>query len=89
VFTFIGARPNTDWLAPCVALDGNGFILTGPDVPIGPTWDLPRQPLLLETSVPGVFAAGDARASSMKRIASSAGEGAMAVALVHRYRADS
>jgi thioredoxin reductase (NADPH) len=89
VFTFIGARPNTDWLSTCIALDSNGFILTGPDVPIGPSWDLPRQPLLLETSVPGVFAAGDARANSMKRIASSAGEGAMAVALVHRYRAES
>ncbi|MFC0547816.1 FAD-dependent oxidoreductase [Kutzneria chonburiensis] len=89
VFTFIGARPNTDWLSTCIALDGNGFILTGPDVPVGPSWDLPRLPLLLETSVPGVFAAGDARANSMKRIASSAGEGAMAVALVHRYRAES
>ena len=89
VFTFIGARPNTDWLANAITLDGNGFILTGPDVPDGRHWDLPRHPLLLETSVPGVFAAGDARANSMKRIASSAGEGAMAVALIHRYRAES
>ncbi|MEV6605476.1 FAD-dependent oxidoreductase [Kutzneria sp. NPDC051319] len=89
VFTFIGARPNTEWLAGPVAMDSRGFILTGPDIPGDTAWDLPRQPFLLETSVPGVFAAGDARANSMKRIASSAGEGAMAVALVHRYRADS
>ncbi|GAA3436563.1 FAD-dependent oxidoreductase [Kutzneria kofuensis] len=89
VFTFIGARPNTEWLTGPIAMDNRGFILTGPDVPEGTQWDLPRQPFLLETSVPGVFAAGDARANSMKRIASSAGEGAMAVALVHRYRAAS
>ncbi|MFD1934327.1 MULTISPECIES: FAD-dependent oxidoreductase [Nonomuraea] len=92
VFTFIGARPRTEWLDGMVSRDQHGFLLTGPDLgPASalPEWDLPRSPLLLETSVPGVFAAGDARANSVKRLASSVGEGAMAVAMIHRYRAES
>ncbi|MFE7302722.1 FAD-dependent oxidoreductase [Streptomyces sp. NPDC057579] len=92
VFTFIGARPRTGWLGDIVRCDGHGFVLTGPDLSsadMAPpaTWPLDRAPLLLETSMPGVFAAGDVRAQSIKRVASSVGEGAMAVALVHRYRA--
>jgi len=92
VFVFIGASPHTDWLGDAVRRDRHGFILTGPDLGPAPGlsgWDLPREPLLLETSVPGVFAAGDVRAGSMKRIAAGVGEGAMATALIHRYRADS
>ncbi|WP_372404697.1 FAD-dependent oxidoreductase [Streptomyces luteireticuli] len=90
VFTFIGARPRTGWLCDVVACDGHGFVLTGSDLPRsggGPVWPLERDPYPLETSVPGVFAAGDVRAGSVKRVASGVGEGAMAIALVHRYRA--
>jgi thioredoxin reductase (NADPH) len=93
VFTYIGARPRTDWLDGVVRRDDLGFLPTGADLcPAGQRpggWDLPREPLPLETSVPGVFAAGDVRAGSMKRIASGVGEGAMAVAMIHRYRAES
>ncbi|PPK65435.1 FAD-dependent oxidoreductase [Actinokineospora auranticolor] len=90
VFTFIGAQPRTAWLDGVVRRDDRGFVLTGPDLddPL-PDWDLPRLPLPLETSMPGVFAAGDVRSGSVKRIASGVGEGAMAVSLVHRYRAES
>jgi len=72
-----------------VARDGRGFVLTGPDLPPGPNmgWPLERGPYALETSVPGVFAAGDVRLDSMKRVASAVGEGAMSVYLVHRYLA--
>jgi thioredoxin reductase (NADPH) len=89
LFVFIGAAPHTDWLAGVVDRDPRGFVLAGPDLvvdgalPAG--WELPRQPFHLETSVPGVFAAGDARAESAKRVASAVGEGALAVMLVHRY----
>ena len=89
LFVFIGAEPRTDWLADVVARDRRGFVLTGTDLvasgqrPAG--WTLPRDPYHLETSVPGVFAAGDVRAESVKRVASAVGEGAMAVLLVHRY----
>jgi thioredoxin reductase (NADPH) len=89
VFTFIGARPRTDWLDGAVCRDNDGFLLTGSDLGLReqlPGWDLPRDPLLLETSMPGVFAVGDARAGSVKRIASSVGEGAMAVTLLHQYQ---
>jgi thioredoxin reductase (NADPH) len=85
LFVFIGASPRTDWLGDAVARDGRGFILTGPDLLL-PDVDRPW-PLALETSVPGVFAAGDVRLDSMKRVASAVGEGAMAVHLVHRYLA--
>ena len=73
-----------------VARDGRGFVLTGPELATvdgGPPWPLTRQPFALETSVPGVFAAGDVRLDSMKRVASAVGEGAMAVYLIHRYLA--
>ncbi|MDP4506239.1 FAD-dependent oxidoreductase [Nonomuraea turcica] len=92
VFVFIGARPRTEWLDGLVRRDNRGFLLTGPDLgPAAelPAWDLPRPPLLLETSVPGVFAAGDARAGSIKRLASGVGEGAMAVSMIHRYHSES
>ena len=89
LFVFIGAAPRTDWLGDAVARDGRGFVLTGPDLPPGPNmgWPLERGPYALETSVPGVFAAGDVRLDSMKRVASAVGEGAMSVYLVHRYLA--
>jgi thioredoxin reductase (NADPH) len=89
LFVFIGAEPGTDWLDGAVARDGRGFVLTGPDLTKGgrrPSgWTLSRDPYHLESSMPGVFAAGDVRADSVKRVASAVGEGAMAVSLVHRY----
>ncbi|WP_375474781.1 FAD-dependent oxidoreductase [uncultured Jatrophihabitans sp.] len=89
LFVFIGAAPRTDWLDGVVARDAAGFVLAGPDLSddgsAPPGWTLDRSPLHLETSVPGVFVAGDARAESAKRVASAVGEGAMAVMLVHRY----
>jgi thioredoxin reductase (NADPH) len=86
-FVFIGALPRTDWLGDVVARDERGFILAGPDAkPAG--WPLARDPYLLETSVPGVFVAGDVRARSIKRVASAVGEGSMAVSLVHQYLSD-
>jgi len=90
LYVFIGAQPRTDWLGDAVARDGRGFILTGPDLQLpehAGDWPLPRAPYALETSVPGVFAAGDVRLDSMKRVASAVGEGAMSVYLVHRYLA--
>ncbi|MFF4042400.1 MULTISPECIES: FAD-dependent oxidoreductase [unclassified Streptomyces] len=91
MFTFIGARPHTDWLEDVVERDDHGFVLTGSDLVTNggelPTeWPLERPPYPLETSVPGVFAAGDVRAHSVKRVASGVGEGAMAISLIHRYR---
>ena len=90
VFIFIGASPRTDWLGDVVARDERGFVLTGNDLASrkdGPRWPLSRSPFVLETSVPGVFAAGDVRLDSMKRVASAVGEGAMSVYFVHRYLA--
>ena len=88
LFVFIGASPRTDWLGDDVARDERGFIITGPDLTLlERPWPLARPPLALETSVPGVFAAGDVRLDSMKRVASAVGEGAMAVHLIHRYLA--
>ena len=93
LFVFIGAAPRTDWLGGEVARDGHGFVVTGPDLqqllPEGEPdpWQLARPPYALETSVPGVFAAGDVRLDSMKRVASAVGEGAMAIYQVHRYLA--
>jgi thioredoxin reductase (NADPH) len=86
-FVFIGASPRTDWLDGVVARDERGFILAGPDVQTT-GWPLPREPYLLETSVPGVFVAGDVRARSIKRVASAVGEGSMAVSLIHQYLVD-
>jgi thioredoxin reductase (NADPH) len=89
LFVFIGAAPRTDWLDGVLARDPRGFLLAGPDLvvegrrPAG--WRLDRDPYHLESSVPGVFVAGDVRAESVKRVASAVGEGAMAVTLVHRY----
>jgi thioredoxin reductase (NADPH) len=89
LFVFIGAAPCTDWLGRAVRRDENGFVLTGPDLlqdgQLPPEWPLERQPYFLETSVPGIFAAGDVRGQSVKRVASAVGEGAMAVTFVHRY----
>jgi thioredoxin reductase (NADPH) len=82
-FVFIGASPRTDWLEGVVARDERGFILAGTDVQAN-GWPLKREPYPLETSVPGVFVAGDVRARSIKRVA---GEGSMAVSLIHQYLA--
>ena len=89
LFVFIGASPHTDWLGGEVARDAQGFVVTGAEAGAaeGAVWPLERPPYVLETSVPGVFAAGDVRRDSMKRVASAVGEGAMAVHLVHRYLA--
>ena len=85
VFSFIGAMPRTDWLPPEIERDAKGFVRTGPALAQSPHWGLARQPFLLETSRPGVFAAGDVRSGSVKRVASAVGEGAMAVQFVHEY----
>jgi thioredoxin reductase (NADPH) len=86
-FVFIGAAPRTDWLDGVVARDERGFILAGPDAQAA-GWALKRDPYLLETTVPGVFVAGDVRARSIKRVASAVGEGSMAVSLIHQYLVD-
>jgi thioredoxin reductase (NADPH) len=88
MFIFIGAAPRTDWLDGVVARDDHGFILTGPDLRNVCGWTLERPPHHLETSVPGVFATGDVRSTSAKRVAAAVGEGSMAVMLVHRYLAE-
>ncbi len=91
VFVMAGAVPRTEWLQDCLVLDKNGFIITGQEL-IGYDeyqWPLERSPLLLETSIPGIFAVGDTRAGSVKRVASAVGEGAMAVHLIHRFLAES
>jgi thioredoxin reductase (NADPH) len=89
LFVFIGAAPCTEWLDGVIERDRKGFVVTGPDLLVGGRrprgWPLDRDPYHLEASVPGVFAAGDARANSVKRVASAVGEGAMAIQLVHRY----
>jgi thioredoxin reductase (NADPH) len=87
VFVMAGAAPRTEWLEDSFVLDKKGFVVTGPDLAgyNELAWPLSRPPLLLETSVPGIFAVGDARAGSVKRVASAVGEGAMAVHLVHRF----
>ncbi|HYN87385.1 MAG TPA: FAD-dependent oxidoreductase [Ardenticatenaceae bacterium] len=91
LFIFIGAQPRTDWVSDKVERDAYGFILTGPDVMRGGQrprgWSLDRDPFFLESSVPGIFVAGDVRHRSVKRIASAVGEGAMAVQFVHQYLA--
>lgn len=89
MFIFIGAAPRTDWLDGVLARDDHGFILTGPDLRNVCGWTLDRPPHHLETSVPGVFATGDVRSTSAKRVAAAVGEGSMAVMLVHRYLAES
>jgi thioredoxin reductase (NADPH) len=91
LFVFIGAAPGTEWLPASVMRDKYGFVLAGPDLqcdgklPEG--WHEPRQPYLLESSVPGVFVAGDVRHGSIKRVASAVGEGSIAVQFAHQYLA--
>jgi thioredoxin reductase (NADPH) len=89
LFVFIGAAPRTEWLEGVIARDARGFVLTGPDLLVGGHrprgWMLDRDPYYLEASAPGVFAAGDVRANSVKRVASAVGEGAMAIQLLHGY----
>jgi thioredoxin reductase (NADPH) len=90
LFVFIGASPRTEWLGPDIVRDDKGFVVTGQDLlhpALAQRWPLARAPFALETSVPGVFAAGDVRLDSMKRVASAVGEGAMSIYLVHRYLA--
>jgi len=89
MFIFIGAAPRTEWLDGVLARDDHGFLLTGPDLRNVCGWALDRPPHHLETSVPGVFVAGDVRSESAKRVAAAVGEGSMAVMLVHRYLAES
>jgi thioredoxin reductase (NADPH) len=88
IFVMTGANPNTRWLGNCVELDDKGFIRTGPDLSherlVTSGWTLSRQPFLLETSLPGVFAVGDVRNNSVKRVASAVGEGSIAISYVHR-----
>jgi thioredoxin reductase (NADPH) len=85
MFSFIGAVPRTDWLPPEIETDAKQFILTGPSLAQSPRWTAQRHPFLLETSRRGVFAAGDVRSGSVKRVASAVGEGSMAVQFVHEY----
>jgi thioredoxin reductase (NADPH) len=88
IFIMTGADPNTRWLDGCIALDDKGFIKTGQDISpenLSATgWPLTRQPYLLETSLPGVFAVGDVRGGSIKRVASAVGEGSIAISFVHK-----
>jgi thioredoxin reductase (NADPH) len=88
LFIFIGADAETAWLPTEIALDRRGYVLTGPDVRAAGRWGLERDPYLLETSVPGVFACGDVRFSPVKRVAAAVGEGSMAIAFVHQYLKD-
>ena len=87
VFVFIGAAPKTDWLPPSILRDPKGFVLAGPELKARHEWKLPRDPYLLETSVPGIFVAGDARFGSIKRCASAVGEGSIAIQFAHQYLA--
>ena len=91
LFVLIGAAPVTAWLPPCILRDENGFLLAGPDLrkdgKLPEVWHESREPYLLETSVPGVFVAGDVRHGSVKRVASAVGEGSIAVQFVHQYLA--
>ena len=85
LFIFIGADAETDWLPAEIAVDSRGYVLTGADVGANGSWPLDRDPYLLETSVPGIFACGDVRSGPVKRVASAVGEGSMAIAFVHQY----
>jgi thioredoxin reductase (NADPH) len=88
LFAFIGADAETAWLPPEIALDAKGYVVTGTDVRDAGEWPLERDPFLLETSVPGIFACGDVRCSPVKRVAAAVGEGSMAIAFVHQYLRD-
>jgi thioredoxin reductase (NADPH) len=89
LFVLIGAKPRTEWLPDVVRRDQSGFVLTGTDLlddgQAGEEWPLPRLPKFLESSLPGVFAVGDVRHGSVKRVASAVGEGSIAIHLVHDY----
>jgi thioredoxin reductase (NADPH) len=85
LFIFIGADAETDWLPAEIVLDRRGYVLTGPDLKAAGAWQLERDPYLLETSVPGIFACGDVRSGPVKRVAAAVGEGSMAIAFVHQY----
>jgi thioredoxin reductase (NADPH) len=85
LFILIGADAETAWLPPEVAVDRHGYVLTGSDLNGGHGWELERDPYLLETSVPGIFACGDVRFSPVKRVAAAVGEGSMAIPFVHQY----
>jgi thioredoxin reductase (NADPH) len=91
LFIFIGAAPNTDWLPDSIMRDANGFLLSGPDLKVDgkliKSWHQNRDPYLLETSIPGIFVAGDVRHGSIKRVASAVGEGSISVQFVHQYLA--
>jgi thioredoxin reductase (NADPH) len=91
LFVFIGAAPGTEWLPPCILRDEKGFLLAGPDLraegKLPEAWREEREPFLLESSVPGVFVAGDVRHGSVKRVASAVGEGSIAVQFAHQYLA--
>ena len=92
LFLMTGADPNTAWLEGCMLLDDKNFVKTGsemlPEDLISAHWPMPRRPYLMETSIPGVFCVGDARSSSVKRVASAVGEGAICVQMVHRALAE-
>ncbi len=88
LFIFIGADADTGWLPPQINLDRRGFVITGADARVADGWPLARDPYLLETSVPGIFACGDVRSGPVKRVAASVGEGSMAIAFVHQYLKD-
>ncbi len=88
LFILIGADAETGWLPPEIALDARGYVLTGSDVRAAGRWPLDRDPYLLETSVPGIFACGDVRLGPVKRVAAAVGEGSMAIAFVHQYLRD-
>ena len=85
LFIMIGADAETAWLPPEIALDSRGYVLTGSEVRAAERWELDRDPYLLETSVPGIFACGDVRLGPVKRVAAAVGEGSMAIAFVHQY----
>ena len=88
LYIFIGADAETAWLPPEIALDPRGYVLTGADVKAAGRWELNRDPYLLETSVPGIFACSDVRFAPVKRVAAAVGEGSMAIAFVHQYLRD-
>jgi thioredoxin reductase (NADPH) len=85
LFVLIGAEAATDWLPAAIARDEHGFVLTGTDAINAGPWKADREPFALETSAPGIFAVGDIRSGSVKRVAASVGEGGVAIAFVHRY----
>jgi thioredoxin reductase (NADPH) len=92
LYIFIGARPYTDWLGDLIIKDEKGYVQTGREMKsfdyFGKLWKLTREPYLLETSCPGIFAAGDVRSGAMSRVASAVGEGSMSISLVHKYLAE-